>query len=250
MHSPAQNGQYQAQPGLPPNIMAYAQAHDLGYHRATFRAQKLGFWKLFAHVFLGLMFLVLVVGLYVFYLMFQTPNFNKRQAARCLHFFEKGLIIADADGPVHSFRWDTLTALQSIIDHRINGIHVRTSYEYRLFKPDGSQVKLTEFYENPEQWGVAIQQEITEAQVPATLVGLQAGLEYRFGPITLNAQGITKGRKSIEWSAVQGIKIAVGYIHIQRAGKWMNWSGQPIKKIPNAFVFISVVQHLAGIHNN
>jgi hypothetical protein len=222
--------------------MAFARANQLGEYQITYRAARISTKRLAMMIIMGVFLLVVLFGLYFLYLAYMTPNLNKRQAEKRLHFFENGFVVADANGPVHAFRWDTLTLYQAITVRYAYGVRVATNYEYRLIKPDRSEVKLTEFYEKPDEWGSLIQQQITRVQLPMSLARLQRREDLDFGPIVVNAGGITQGRKSMTWAEVQEIKVESGILHIRKAGKWLNWSGPAFQRIPNAYLLIGVVR--------
>ncbi|MFF0778413.1 hypothetical protein [Streptomyces sp. NPDC003720] len=56
-----------------------------------------------------------------------------------------------------------MTVLQEITERYANAIYVGTTYVYTLCRADGTTLKVTGFYDQPERWGPALQQEITRA---------------------------------------------------------------------------------------
>nr|WSX50338.1 hypothetical protein OG409_16105 [Streptomyces sp. NBC_00974] len=226
---------------------ALAAAQGLGLHRETFLPKRLSAWRmagLFLFAIFGLACFVLP-GLMFVWLLAQSPNLSRKQAAKRIHLFEEGLIVADGSGPVSAFRWDSLTVLQQITQRYANGVYVGTNYLYTLFRQDGSAVKLTNFYADPERWGAAIQHEITRAQLPGAIAALENGATIGFGDISMTMGGIaTPKRGGVRWGEIQKIEIKNGTVFVARAGKLLAWSNTPVAKIPNFFLFLSVVDRL------
>ncbi|MGW6687294.1 DUF6585 family protein [Streptomyces sp. NPDC054961] len=244
-----------AAPSVPERISdevtALATAQGLGRHRETFLPQRLGAWRmagLFLFAILGLACFVLP-GLMFVWLLAQSPNLSRKQAAKRIHLFEEGLIVADGTGPVSAFRWDSMTVLQQITQRYANGVYVGTSYLYTLFRQDGSAVKLTNFYADPERWGAAIQHEITRAQLPGVITALENGATLGFGDISMTLGGIaTPRRGGAHWGDIQKIEVKNGTVFVAKAGKMLAWSNTPVAKIPNFFLFLSVVDRLREGH--
>lgn len=233
---------------LPGEVLALADSEGLGELRASFLPKRAGIWAVIGMVFFSLLGLLVFVlpGLLFIWRLLQTPNFNKKQAAKRIHCFEHGLIVSDRDRPV-AFRWDSASVLQQITRRYANGVYVGTSYLYTLFKPDGSTIELTGFYADPEVWGAAIQHEITRAQLPGALDLVGRGETVRFGDVAVNAHGMaTAKRGSLPWSAVERVEVKNGMVFVGRSGKLLAWSNTPVRKIPNFFVFLAVVDQLRG----
>ncbi|WP_330297131.1 DUF6585 family protein [Streptomyces sp. NBC_00503] len=238
-----------AQEQIPDAVASLATAHNLGEHRETFLPQRMGTGRmigLFVFMLFGLACFVLP-GLMFVWILMQSPNLSRKQAAKRIHLFEHGMVVADHTGPTDAFRWDSLTALQQITRKYANGVYVGTTYLYTLFKQDGSSVKLTNFYADPERWGGAIQHEITRAQLPHVMTLLEQGGTVRFGDIAMTGSGIsTAKRGAVQWSEIQKIEIKNGTVFLTKAGKMLSWSNTPVAKIPNFFLFLAVVDHLRG----
>lgn len=230
--------------GLPPEVVEYVAGCQLGAYRYTYRAARIATFRVILMLVFGVASLVIGIGLYFLYVAWRTSNLNRRQAAKCLHFFEHGLVVADANGPVVTFRWDSLTALQAITRVYVNGVYTGTRYEYRLTNPDGSSAKLTEFYERPQEWGEAIQGAITEAQLPRVLAALERGERLQFGDLSLSREGLSNRKRTLRWEEFQEITVQQGYVRLQKSGKWLSWSSKPVKKIPNFLLFLAAADRL------
>ncbi|AWZ06975.1 MULTISPECIES: DUF6585 family protein [unclassified Streptomyces] len=234
---------------IPDSVASLAAAQGLGLHRETFLPQRLPAWRvagLFLFAIFGLACFVLP-GLMFVWLLAQSPNLSRKQAAKRIHLFEDGLIVADGTGPVSGFRWDSMTVLQQITRRYANGVYVGTSYVYTLFRQDGSPVKLTNFYADPDRWGTAIQNEITRAQLPGAITALEQGATLHFGDISLTRDGIaTAKRGGLHWGEIQKIEIKDGAVFVAKAGKLLSWSNTPVAKIPNFFLFLAAVDRLGS----
>ncbi|GGP70325.1 DUF6585 family protein [Streptomyces abikoensis] len=236
---------------IPDAVASLAAAQGLGWHRETFFPKRLGAGRTAGMVFFALLGLACFVlpGLFFVWLLLQAPNFSRKQAAKRIHLFEHGLIVADHSGPVSAFRWDSMTVLQQITRRYANGVYVGTTYLYTLFKPDGSTIKLTNFYADPDRWGSAIQHEVTRAQLPNVIATLERGAAIQFGDIAMTMGGIaTVKRGAVQWSEIQKIEVKNGVVFLAKAGKLLSWSNTPVAKIPNFFLFLTVVDQLCAGH--
>ncbi|GAA4858785.1 DUF6585 family protein [Kitasatospora terrestris] len=232
---------------LPEAVQALAAAERLGALRETFLPKRHGAGRVTAMLFftvLGLACFVLP-GLFFLWVLWQTPNFNRKQAARRLHLFDHGLVVVDHTGPVGALRWDSMAALQQITERYANGIHVGTGYVYTLYKRDGATIKVTDLFANPERWGVIIQHAITNAQLPGVLEALGRGETVRFGDIAVTTGGVaTPKRGATGWAEVQRFEVKNGMVFLSKAGKLLPWSSTPVAKIPNFFLFLATVERL------
>ncbi|WP_033818022.1 DUF6585 family protein [Kitasatospora sp. MBT63] len=237
---------------IPAAVEPVAAAEGLGQHRETFAPQRHGFWRMAGLVLFAVLGLACFVlpGLMFVWLLVQTPNLSRKQAAKRLHLFEHGLVVADRSGPTASFRWDAMTVLQQITRRYANGVYVGTTYLYTLFRADGSKVKLTNFYADPERWGAAVQHEITRAQLPGVTAAVAGGTTVRFGDLAVAAEGIVSAKRgAAHWHEIQRIEIKNGTVFLGRAGKLLPWSNTPVAQIPNFFLFLTVAEHFRAAHH-
>ncbi|WP_405012205.1 DUF6585 family protein [Kitasatospora sp. NBC_01539] len=234
-------------PPVPEAVAAAAAAARLGEHRETFLPKRHGVARMAGLVLFTLLGLACFVlpGLVFVRILLQTPNVSRKQAAKRLHYFEHGMVVADHTGPVGVFRWDSMAVLQEITQRYANGIYVGTTYVYTLYKQDGTPLKLTGFYAEPERWGSILQQEITAWQLTGVVAALQRGETVRFGDLAVTGGGIaTKKRGAVAWNEIQSVEIKNGTVFVGRAGKLMAWSNTPVAKIPNFFLFLATVDHI------
>lgn len=234
---------------LPQNVAALAATEGLGELRATIKPLKANGVRLASGVFMIIvgLFLFVVPGLYFAWAVARFPNFNRKQAARRLYLFENGLVNLGAGGSADVFRWDSMTVLQEIVRSTMAGATVATNYKYTLFKADGSNIKLTNFFENPAAWGAAVQREITRAQLPGATAALERGETVPFADFAVTARGLSiGGRGETPWSEVQKVAVRAGFVHVSRAGKMIRVN-KPVKKIPNFFLFLALCERFVAI---
>ncbi|MFF7856919.1 DUF6585 family protein [Streptomyces sp. NPDC007904] len=225
----------------------------LGQLRETFLPKRVGTVRITALLLMGTVSLILPpLGAYFLWLAAQTPNLSRKQAARRLHLFEHGLAEVGKNGEVCAFRWDSMTVLQEITERYANGVYVGTTYVYTLHREDGTTLKVTGFYDQPERWGPALQQEITRAQLPGPLAMMGQGETLTYGNLSVNAGGVATAKESLTWPEIEKVEISQGVLVLRKAGKKPPWARMPVKKIPNLFLFLALVDRLrhGGPHQN
>ncbi|MEV0239960.1 DUF6585 family protein [Streptomyces sp. NPDC050674] len=218
---------------------------SLGQLRQTFLPKRVGTVRLAALLLMGTVSLILPpLGAYFLWLAAQTPNLSRKQAARRLHLFEHGLAEVGKNGDISTFRWDSLTVLQQITERYANGVYVGTTYVYTLHRQDGTTLKVTGFYDQPECWGPALQQEITRAQLPALLARLGQGETLTCGELSVNPAGVATTRGSLTWPEIEKVEFSQGVLVLRKAGKKLPWARIPVKNIPNLFLFVALIDWL------
>ncbi|MEU3839310.1 DUF6585 family protein [Streptomyces sp. NPDC028635] len=225
--------------------VALPGTEGLGQLRGTFLPKRAGAVRLTALLLMGTVSLIVPpLGVYFLWLAARTPDLSRKQAARRLHLFDHGLAEVGGNGEVSVFRWDSLTVLQEITERYANGVYVGTTYVYTLHREDGTTLKVTGFYAQPEQWGPAIQQEITRAQLPALHAGLVQGRTLSYGDLSVNVGGVATARDSLSWADIETVEISQGVLVLRRRGRKLPWARVPVKKIPNFFLFLALVELL------
>ena len=217
----------------------------LGQLRETFLPKRFGPVRMATLLLMGTVSLILPpLGAYFLWLAAQTPNLSRKQAARRLHLFEHGLAEVGKSGEVSVFRWDTMAVLQEITERYANGVYVGTTYVYTLYREDGTTLKVTDFYDQPERWGPAVQQEITRAQIPGLLAGLEQGGTLAYGELSVNLGGVATSKDSLTWPQIEKVELSQGVLVLRKTGKKLPWARTPVKKIPNLFLFLTLVEQL------
>lgn len=232
-------GQTTAPEAAPPGT------EGLGRLRETFPPKRIGTVRMVGLLFMGTVSLVIPpLGAYFLWLAFKTPNLSRKQAARRLHLFEHGLAEVGKNGEVSVFRWDSMTVLQEITERYANGIYVGTTYVYTLYREHGTTLKVTDFYAQPERWGPAFQEEITRAQLPGLLAGLEQGQSLAYGGLSVNLHGVATAKGRLTWPEIEKVEVAQGTLVLRKHGKKLFWARMPVKEIPNLFLFLALVERL------
>lgn len=217
----------------------------LGQLTETFHPKRIATWRIVGMLLMGTASLIVfLLGAYFLWLAAQTPNLSRKQAARRLHLFEHGLAEVGKNGEVSVFRWDSMTARQEITERYANGIYVGTTYVYTFHRQDGTTLKVTDFYAEPDRWGPAIQQEITRAQLPGLLTRLQQGQTLAYGDFSVNLGGVATTKGSLTWPEIEKVDISQGMLVLRKVGKKLPWTNVPVKRIPNLFLFLALIEQL------
>ncbi|WP_435172561.1 DUF6585 family protein [Actinacidiphila sp. bgisy145] len=175
----------------------------------------------------------------------------QRMQGRELHFYEHGLVnVGVGNEPPAAIRWDEASVLQDIVRHTRNGSTSHTTYLYTLSAPDGTHTKISGIVggiggmERPQEWGQALQKQVTAAQLPRYTRALERGEALTFGDITVSWDGITSHRNAVGWAQLQEIRVKDGYVSLRVAGKWRSLSTTAVAAIPNCFVFLALAERM------
>jgi hypothetical protein len=188
---------------------------------------------------------VILVGFWLLWMIFRTPNLSRSQNARRVYLYEQGFVIADRPDDPQVYRWDAIdTVFQKIISQRTYGFETAKSYLYTVTRRDGRSVKLTQFWAGIAELGPHVNECVSEALLPGTLAALDRGQGVQFGDMTLNGAGIAGRRKSVTWPEVRQVRIDSGYVSVDVAGKFLALSTTAAANIPNLPLFFVVTERL------
>ncbi|MFN8374229.1 MAG: DUF6585 family protein [Anaerolineae bacterium] len=149
---------------------------------------------------------------------------------------------------IEAVRWtDVRSVLQSVTHYRRYGQTISTRYIYTIETADRRRIKLSNEIKDISLLGDTIQQETSKRMLPQAVAAYQSGQPVSFGSITLSKDGVSQGRKQLSWAEVEGVQIENGYVKFKKQGKWFNWANVPAAKIPNLYVFLSMVDNIVGI---
>lgn len=164
-----------------------------------------------------------------------------------LDLYDAGLA-AVFDGQLRVVRYDTTTVLQDIVRHIRNGAHTHTTYAYTLTDVADEKFVLPGGFANPTEWGPAIQDAVTEVQLPRAYDELRAGRRLDFGTLWISATDIGAPTKSVPWSNVELITTDRGTVTILVGGKWLALTSTPVRDIPNFLIFHALADHLRRVY--
>lgn len=257
------------QPGLtdlPPDVRDAAAQAGLGGHRAGFgpaTAESITWLVVFALGFGAFTVLMLIAGslfallpgavtVLMIVVTAQRVRTNSESRNASLDIFQRGLTVAGAR-TLQAVRFDQTSVLQEIVHHSTNGRHTHTTHKYTLDDTDRAPVtlhattgRITEGFPEPDQWGPAIQQAVSDAQFPAAWASIMAGDRLEFGKFWLTKSQIGAGKKAWPWSQVNEVRVHDGLLQLKSDGAWRSLTDSEVSRIPNCFVFIALAQRLAA----
>lgn len=136
---------------------------------------------------------------------------SRKNGGLRLDLFEHGLTTV-VQGSVRTVRYESTAVLQHVVRH--TGAAGHTAYEYTLTDTEGAklvlrgrvdtfgQVAQKGRIDSPQEWGPAIQQAVTRAQLPGAAATMASGGRLDFGPLWMtrdevgSARGRCPGRRS------------------------------------------------------
>jgi hypothetical protein len=172
------------------------------------------------------------------------------QRGKTVEVFEHGLVRIKGK-KVRATRWDDISAVwQQITRNYYNGIYTGTTYIYTIQTKTGEKFKITNVYKDIEALGNTIQSEVTKRLLPPMVLAYQSGQTVSFGKLSLSPQGLIYKDKHLGWNEIKDLKIERGYISVKKeGGRWFNWASVSAASVPNLFVFLAMIDSIAGIRS-
>ena len=194
---------------------------------------------------IGLATTICLVGFFILWAMFRTPNLSRAMAARRLYLYQYGFILADRPDSPQVYRWDDVqTVFQKIVSNRSYGVETSRTYTYTITARDGRTAKVTQFWDDIAQLGALINHNVSVALLPVTLTAIERGQSVQFGDMMVNATGIAGRRKSVTWPEVRNVRVTNGYVSVDVAGKFFSLSTTAAAKLPNLPLFLELTERL------
>ncbi|MGW4896035.1 DUF6585 family protein [Kitasatospora sp. NPDC004240] len=251
-------------PGHPDPVLAeLADATGLGPHEASFRAgpQAFDFKRLVigAFVLFGLHFATthgmddpapkgepLALGVLATALGLWTIMAPLVATRRHLHLFENGFI--HVNGERHeAFHLDRLQAFQQkATEHYVNGGYQGTSHDITVRRADGLKLTLTNRYSDIGEFARAVAAKYSARRLPRLIEACHCGEDVPFGPLTINLQGLRKGRKTLPWDQVERVVLHKGRLKIHRTGAFMAWADVSSDAVAGITDFNALLQLCCG----
>lgn len=155
-----------------------------------------------------------------------------------------GGLLRTSGGNVEIVRWDQVEAFwQAVTKRYYNGVYTGTTHLYTLRRNDGIVFKFNDTIGKVEALGNAIQREVTRILLPKFINAYNAGSTVNFGPLSINQQGISNSKEMLPWSQYKDMQVRRGIISVKKEGKWLNWSSIGVARIPNFYVFMSLLDY-------
>lgn len=194
----------------------------------------------------SVLFLLIAIGCWI-----AERSTTAKNARIRLHLYEAGLVAAVKKG-VHTVRYDSTQVLQSSLRH--TGVGGYTDYTYKLTDIAGAQVVVegrkggtaTGKFARHEEWGPAVQEGVTRAQLPEAVRALNAGERLDFGKLWVTRDEVGSARDTAQWHEIEELRIIQGFLKLKVAGKWRSLANVAVAVIPNFFVFLTIADQLRG----
>ncbi|MFI6996633.1 DUF6585 family protein [Nocardia sp. NPDC050175] len=250
------------------DIGRVAAREDLGSHRRTYAAAQpdvrryviegiatliaavvavLGFVSGVAVVaIVGVTGLLMVGGRLLWDLLWLAYVQGRNRRIR-LDLYERGLVVV-VGGKPRCVRYDTTTLRRNIVEHANSPAPNQVSYAYTLIDTLGEPIVLRHGIERPEEWGSAIDQAITEAQLPTAVGVLESGGCLDFEYFWMTSAEIGAGDRSELWSRVTDVVLSKGWVSVDVAGESTPLESLPVSLIPNFTIFRTLAARLRAEH--
>jgi len=153
-------------------------------------------------------------------------------------------ILRTSGSKVEIVRWDQVEAFwQAVTKRYMNGVYTGTTHIYTLRRADGVVFKFNDTINKVEALGNAVQREVTRVLLPKFIYAYNAGSTVTFGPLSINKQGISNSKEMLPWSQYKDMQVRRGIVSVKKEGKWLNWSSIGVARIPNFYVFMSLLDY-------
>uniref|UniRef100_UPI001C230204 DUF6585 family protein n=1 Tax=Nocardia alni TaxID=2815723 RepID=UPI001C230204 len=169
-----------------------------------------------------------------------------RQRGIRLDLYERGCVISE-QRRVRVVRYDSTIVRRKIVHAVQNPAAHQISYRYTLVDTAGTPVVLDRRLERPQEWGVAIEQGILDAQVPQAQARMDAGGRLEFEPLWLSASEIGTATESVPWSRISELAVVGGWLSVRVSGRAEPLESLPLCVIPNYVVFRALAQRLHAL---
>lgn len=163
-----------------------------------------------------------------------------------VYVYDRGFVHKKGNQPGQPFRWDQTEAVwYRVTRHYRNGIYMGTTHNYRVRRQDGYEIVLNDRFAKVAELGDTVNNQVTGAKMPQVIAAYNAGQTITFGPLSVSRQGIQNASGNLlPWPEITDVSLQNGYVAVSRAGKWLRWSSQPVRNIPNVFLFINMVRFI------
>jgi hypothetical protein len=230
---------------VPPAVAAAAAERELGELVETYPPKRQSNWIIMPLLVVSILLIWCVFPIYIVWLLFRTPNLNRKRAAQRLYVYQRGFILAKTPDTPDVWRWSEIdTVFQKIIVRRAYGMTTGTTYLYTINRRDGERLKLTNFWTDIENLGRRINIQVGGALLPAMRRALAAGQGVQFGDIVIDRTGVTGKKGKVSWAEVKAVDAAAGHVRVSVQGKFFALSSTPAAKVPNLPLFFALTKEL------
>jgi hypothetical protein len=181
-------------------------------------------------------------GLSLFFVYFFVTALWK--GSQHVQVFDDGFVSRHR-GRAFPCRWDHIeTVTESITNVYLNGSYSHTAHKLVIQRQDGKQITLDQDIDSIQELAETIQGNAVQHLLPRAAKALNSGKAVGFGPVRLTENGIDNGKDLLAWDEIEGVKLEHGILSIRKKGLQKDWFSRPIAEMPNARVFLGVVDQL------
>jgi hypothetical protein len=145
------------------------------------------------------------------------------------------------------FPWDRIDVWQNLYEVTVNLVPAGRWSEITVRRKDGEELFLKNEIQRIRELANAIQNGVARSLFPRVVQALDQGKVVEFGPFTLDRQTLQYENNTIGWADLGAVNIKNGAIRIEKRGGWITWAAVPIAKVPNAYLYLTVVNHFARL---
>lgn len=114
---------------------------------------------------------------------------------------------------------------------------------YTLVTTSGVTVKLRQPFEQMNQLGRTIEEEVVQQLLPGALDKLRGGRVLTFGHISLDIQGISDGKQNVRWHEVARVETTAQYLNFEVGQAWGRAVSLRIDNIPNGALLVALMKY-------
>lgn len=147
---------------------------------------------------------------------------------------------------VRVWPWEDVTALYvSAVRARLHGVPMGTVRRYTLQHRDGTRVLLTGALADVDELAARLEAETGRRLLAQACAQVTAGLGVPFGKrLTVTHQGVLHRGQPLAWGALREVDVREGVISLRAEDQRCSWAEVPYAEVPNARVFLDLVNRL------
>ena len=160
--------------------------------------------------------------------------------------YANGLFVTQR-GREQIFPWDEISALYVDVVVRVINGRESTGRIYTIHKFNGEKVRLTTIIKQVEEIAQRVGTETYQRMFPGWLAGLQKDAYpdgLAFEPFRLRRDVLLQGNESLPVAQIGSVEINDGKILVSPRDAGIPWAKVPYNKVPNAAIFLSLLEAL------
>jgi hypothetical protein len=228
-------------------VATAAEDQQLGRLLEVFAPKRHSSWIVIPMLVVSIALIWCIFPIYVLWLLFRTPNLNRKRAAQRLYVYERGLVLATRPDQPDVWRWNDIHSIfQKAVVKNTLGVTTGATVRYTINRTDGAFFTLTHFWTDSERLGHHVSVQVTAALLPPMRRAISSGQGVQFGEITIDRNGVTSRLGSATWSEITSIEFVGGHLRMKLPGKFIPLTLTPAHKIPNLILLVALTNELRG----